>query len=492
MSQISHGEAPGLRIRAAEDVLALVPHLLGFTPERSLVLLALRGQHLGAAVRIDLPRGALSGRFLSEAVQLLGTDRQADGMLLVLYAPEALTGPGGALEQLPDRLAEEAGRTGLPVRDGWTVGAGYWRSSFCADPYCCPLPGRPTTDLASAALGAELVFRGSVAAETVAHALGRELAEAAARLRAPGPDPAEHGAPVQPAAAGPDPAAEHGAPVQPAAAGPDAPAGEHPAGLFRGWWQHAVVLRHVLGAWETALNRAARGLAPAPADAALLAASLASRTVRDLLPVQAAVGLIPALRGAEAAGLLVDGPVPAAVLMNLPALPADVRTALRVAAGGGTGADGGGPVRGQGAPVPGPRLPGLGEVLTGQWDGAPDWGRLDTAFRLLAWFARMSTGAAAAVGPAAAPPEAPADAAPGCPPPGTGSLVSAAEPAVPTLLAWIEWARGRGSRARLLLEEALAEHPGYRLAVLMSELFAGGTVPRWTRRPATAWSPGHP
>jgi hypothetical protein len=52
---------------------------------------------------------------------------------------------------------------------------------------------------------------------------------------------------------------------------------------------------------------------------------------------------------------------------------------------------------------------------------------------------------------------------------------------------WIEWCRGRGSFAHALLDQALAVHPGYRLAELLSELISRGTLCGWAGRRDAAW-----
>lgn len=52
---------------------------------------------------------------------------------------------------------------------------------------------------------------------------------------------------------------------------------------------------------------------------------------------------------------------------------------------------------------------------------------------------------------------------------------------------WIEWCRGRGSFAHALLDQASAEHPGYRLAELLSELVSRGTLCGWAGRRDAAW-----
>ncbi|MEJ2579755.1 MAG: DUF4192 family protein, partial [Kineosporiaceae bacterium] len=47
------------------------------------------------------------------------------------------------------------------------------------------------------------------------------------------------------------------------------------------------------------------------------------------------------------------------------------------------------------------------------------------------------------------------------------------------VLAWLAWWRGNGTRGRLLAMRALADVPGHRLAVLVTQLLAEGVPPPW-------------
>lgn len=55
---------------------------------------------------------------------------------------------------------------------------------------------------------------------------------------------------------------------------------------------------------------------------------------------------------------------------------------------------------------------------------------------------------------------------------------SMATPAL-TMLAWLEWARGRGSVADAYLEECRRLDPDYRLALLLQAMIGHGFVPEW-------------
>ncbi|WGW13328.1 DUF4192 domain-containing protein [Saxibacter everestensis] len=52
-----------------------------------------------------------------------------------------------------------------------------------------------------------------------------------------------------------------------------------------------------------------------------------------------------------------------------------------------------------------------------------------------------------------------------------------------TVLAWIEWARGHGSAAGHLLDQALQIDPEYRLAVLMETAVSNALMPAWVMQP---------
>ncbi|WLQ05582.1 DUF4192 family protein [Arthrobacter oryzae] len=114
-----------------------------------------------------------------------------------------------------------------------------------------------------------------------------------------------------------------------------------------------------------------------------------------------------------------------------------------------------------GLPAAGPRdeaaypVPGYGEVLLGLAPPAPRWERMRALERTL-----QGIGAA-----------------------GGGEGGAAAL----TGRGWIEWCRGRGSFAHALLERAAAEHPGYRLGELLSELVSRGTLCGWAGRREAAW-----
>jgi hypothetical protein len=86
----------------------------------------------------------------------------------------------------------------------------------------------------------------------------------------------------------------------------------------------------------------------------------------------------------------------------------------------------------------------------------PDWDRLDTAHTLFLRLTAVASGQA------------------------RSALLS--------ILGWLEWARGRGSRAHHYLQAALDETPDYTLAELLLTLVGTGSLAPWARRRETAWT----
>ena len=66
---------------------------------------------------------------------------------------------------------------------------------------------------------------------------------------------------------------------------------------------------------------------------------------------------------------------------------------------------------------------------------------------------------------------------------------NAYRPAPLTALALIQWQKGRASAATSYLKAALEIDPGFRLAVLLDELFSRGTICDWATSRSTAYTP---
>ena len=147
---------PGMtrvRLSSPADVLAAVPHLLGFHPARSLVVIGAGGprSRIRLGFRYDLPDPPAAGaarRIADHAVAVLA-ERRATTVIAVGY------GPGGLVTPVIDAFAAAARRRGLAPRELLRAEDGRYWSYLCPDVTCCrgtlsggrsdhcPLPFRP-------------------------------------------------------------------------------------------------------------------------------------------------------------------------------------------------------------------------------------------------------------------------------------------------------------------------------------------------------------
>ncbi len=159
-------------VHGAEDLVASVPHLVGFTPERSLVLVAMRRDgrrsRLGLVARFDLPPAdrrrqvrdaspSWVSRAAGEAARVILRDQPEQVVALVFDQHAAGSLPW---RLLVDRLEHELDAAGVTVLDLLLVDGDRFWSYRCDDQQCCPPQGRQVVPEASA-VTAEFVARGS-------------------------------------------------------------------------------------------------------------------------------------------------------------------------------------------------------------------------------------------------------------------------------------------------------------------------------------------
>ena len=125
-----------IRLRGPADVVAVLPYQLGYHPQDSIVVVALRDRAVGLIERIDLPapeHAEEAGRVL---VGPLLRDRP-EAVLLVGY--ETAEGSSRPVLDAMRRLVTEAD---LDVLDRLVVRDGRWFSIDCSES-CCPPDGIP-------------------------------------------------------------------------------------------------------------------------------------------------------------------------------------------------------------------------------------------------------------------------------------------------------------------------------------------------------------
>jgi len=146
-----------VRVGSADGILAVVPHLLGFHPRDSLVMLGIGGPHarIRLAFRYDLP---------DPPDEELATDIAAHATTVL--ARQKLTmaiavgyGSGEVVTPVVEVVAHALLKAGVNVQDVLRVHGGRYWSYLCGDSDCCPPDGVPY-DLAGHPASAALAAAG--------------------------------------------------------------------------------------------------------------------------------------------------------------------------------------------------------------------------------------------------------------------------------------------------------------------------------------------
>jgi len=150
MNAPGSGRPPRLRVSSPAGLLAVIPHLLGFTPADSLVVIGTSFEgRVKIAFRYDLP--ATGGEAAGIAAHAISVLARHD----VTAAVAAGYGPGPLVTPAADAIRAAAARAGLDLRDVLRVHDGRYWSYLCTDPDCCPPRGAafdPAAHPAAAAL----------------------------------------------------------------------------------------------------------------------------------------------------------------------------------------------------------------------------------------------------------------------------------------------------------------------------------------------------
>jgi hypothetical protein len=130
-----------VKVGSADGVLAIVPHLLGFHPKNSLVVLGIGGPHarIRLAFRYDLPDppdDGLSADIASHAVTVLSREHLTMAIIVGYGVAQAVT-------RIVDVVAPALREARIAIQDALRVEDGRYWSYLCRDPRCCPPEGAP-------------------------------------------------------------------------------------------------------------------------------------------------------------------------------------------------------------------------------------------------------------------------------------------------------------------------------------------------------------
>jgi hypothetical protein len=140
-------------LTSPHDLLAAIPFMIGYHPENSLVLVALKDDNVGMAMRVDMPTD-----IAPESYDLLASHFQreaADAALIVAYV-DSESDPEAVLINTSAALL----RAGISIKESLIVSDGRYRSMLCHDSECCPPLGSPIPDIDSSRIAAEHVIAG--------------------------------------------------------------------------------------------------------------------------------------------------------------------------------------------------------------------------------------------------------------------------------------------------------------------------------------------
>lgn len=156
---MSAPHADRIRLSDPAELIAAIPHLLGFHPHDSVVLVALHGRRLGLTLRADLI-GVEQSVLLAGQMLLPMVRQQPTGVAVVVIGGDPTPEDDPPHRGLVDAIGEVFCAAGLPiVHAAWvsaTVGGAPWRCY--ADPLCAGTLGDPAaTPLAAATVAAGAV-----------------------------------------------------------------------------------------------------------------------------------------------------------------------------------------------------------------------------------------------------------------------------------------------------------------------------------------------
>jgi hypothetical protein len=141
-------------LTSAHDLITAIPFLIGFHPTNSIVLISIKSDSIGLAMRIDLPI-----QLDSDAVDLLAHHflrDEADAALLVAYMPDDREDGDSLLISLGAGLI----RNGVEIQESIVVRSGRYRSIICRDIQCCPASGKSIPAIEESTIAAEHVVAG--------------------------------------------------------------------------------------------------------------------------------------------------------------------------------------------------------------------------------------------------------------------------------------------------------------------------------------------
>jgi hypothetical protein len=144
-----------LSLTTHADLLATVPHLLGYTPTESFVIITARDGALGTALRAFAPSETAPLDYAQMMATYAAEDDAATAAYVIVYSEETGThGDGHPYAAHVSVLANELATAQMPVRNVWIVTGTYWAEFGTAE-------RNPLDAITESAANATLIYHGS-------------------------------------------------------------------------------------------------------------------------------------------------------------------------------------------------------------------------------------------------------------------------------------------------------------------------------------------
>lgn len=141
-------------LTSPHDLIAAIPFLIGYHPEDSLVVVSIKDNSVGMAMRIDYPVDIPEGAYDLLASHLQRD--QASGALLVAYVPNQRSDGNEVLANASGALT----RIGITTDESLLIQNGRYRSVLCQDQNCCPAEGNLIPEINGSRIAVEHVVAG--------------------------------------------------------------------------------------------------------------------------------------------------------------------------------------------------------------------------------------------------------------------------------------------------------------------------------------------
>ncbi len=145
-------------LTSPHDLIAAIPFLIGYHPTNSLVLVCLKDDLVGMAMRVDYPELSRTESSLEPYETLVShlVREGAQSALVVAYVPDDRSDG----EEVLDAIATSLLRADIELRESLHIYKGRYRSVLCGDMKCCPPEGNLLEEISTSRVAVEQVAEG--------------------------------------------------------------------------------------------------------------------------------------------------------------------------------------------------------------------------------------------------------------------------------------------------------------------------------------------